>query len=182
MTYPSPIVDLSEMAELLLSCLCEAVTGFPNPPEECCLRVGDQVVHDADIYDDLCCRGLAYVTIGDVYPVVDSFPEHSIVTQANMTCGIPSWAINLKAGIIRCAPTGTDTSMPTCAEWTESAIQNAYDAQALAVAVCCAKQAWQIVQPGMSVVIGINSTTSPEGGCIERSISLQLQTPVCPTC
>lgn len=177
--YPSPIMDLSASASFLLDCLCAAVAEFPNPPGQCCLRVGNEVVHDASLYEDLCCEGLAYVTVGDIYPVVDSFPEQSIVTQANQVCFPPSWAINLKMGIVRCAPTGTDTTMPTCYDWRTAAIQDMYDAQALAVASCCFSSTWRTRQAGMSVVIGISSVTGPEGGCIERSMTIQVQTPTC---
>ena len=179
-----PITHLDTIVETLLSCLCEAVSGAANPPQNCCLRVGEEVVADADLYTDLCCEGLAYVSLGEIYPVVDSFPEHSIVTQANQVCNFPSWAISLKMGIIRCIPTGTDTTMPTCADWTAAAMQQLVDAQSLARAACCFKASWIFSEPGtgMSVVIGSNIGGQPEGGCIERSVSLQVQTINCGTC
>ena len=178
------ITHLQTIAETLLSCLCEAVSGAANPPQNCCFRVGDNVTMDADLYTDLCCEGLAYVSLGEIYPVVDSFPEHSIVTQANQVCSFPSWAISLKAGIIRCVPVGTDTTMPTCADWNSTALQQMVDAESLARAACCFKQAWITSEAGigMSVVIGSNTGTAPEGGCVERSITLQVQTINCPEC
>lgn len=178
-----PIVGLADIAELMLSCLCEAASGRANPPAQCCYRVGEEIAHDADAYTDLCCAGLAYVTVLDIYPVVDSFPEQSIVTQADWRCSIPSWAISLKAGIVRCAPTG-GLSMPTCADWTAAAQQGFLDAQSLAQAACCFKQSWQSSRQGrgLSVVIGPNSTSTPLGGCVERNITMQVQTTVCPTC
>lgn len=178
------IQHLTTITETLLSCLCEAVSGAANPPQNCCLRVGDEVVHDADLFTDLCCEGLAYVSVGEIYPVVDSFPEQSIVTQANQVCSFPSWAISLRIGIVRCAPVGTDSTMPTCAEWTEAAMQQLVDAESLARAACCFKQSWQnsSVGLGMSVVLGPISVNPPEGGCMERFMSLQVQTPNCPAC
>lgn len=179
-----PIVRLDDMATLLLSCLCQAVSGNANPPMNCCLRVGDQVVHDVDLTTDLCCEGLAYVSVGDIFPVVDSFPEQSIVSQANQKCSFPSWAVNLKMGIIRCAPVGdpNNFNMPTCADWTAAALQSLVDAQSLATAACCFKENWLILEPGFNVVIGINSQVAPNGGCMERTVSLIAQASACPEC
>ncbi len=179
---PTPIQRLTDIAEALLTCLCTAAEARPRPPQHCCFRIGEEVAHDADMFTDLCCEGLAYVSVGDIYPVVDSFPEQSIVTQADQVCSFPSWAVNLRAGIVRCAPVGTDTTMPTCAEWNVAALQNMYDAQSLASGVCCFKQDWLQLEPGLSVVIGPNSTTVPQGGCVERFVTIQVQTTVCPTC
>lgn len=180
---PSPIQHLEDMMATMLACLCEATAARPSPPQHCCYRIGPEVAYDADIYTDLCCEGLAYVSLGDVYPVVDSFPEQSIVTQANQVCSFPSWAVNIKAGIIRCVPVGTDTEMPSCTDWNAAMVQHIFDTQSLASAACCFKQAWVFdVEPGMSVVIGPNSTTTPQGGCVERFITLQVQTSVCPAC
>lgn len=179
-----PIVRLADMATLLLSCLCQAVSGNANPPMNCCLRVGDQVVQDVDLTTDLCCEGLAYVTVGEIFPVVDSFPEASIVTQADQKCSFPSWAVNLKMGIIRCVPVGDPNTfnMPTCEDWTVAALQNLVDAQSLASAACCFKENWLILEPGFNVVLGSNNTSTPNGGCIERTISLIAQASVCPEC
>lgn len=179
----SPIQHLDDMLAAMLSCLCEAAATRPRPPQHCCYRIGEEVAHDADIYTDLCCEGLAYVSLGDVYPVVDSFPEQSIVTQANQVCSFPSWAVNIKAGIVRCVPTGTTNEMPSCTDWNTAMIQHIFDTQSLASAACCFKQAWiSDIEPGMSVVIGPNSTTVPQGGCVERFITMQVQTSVCPAC
>ena len=181
---PEPVRYLDELAAMLLNCLCEAVQLRPEPPQHCCLRVGDQVIHDADVFTDLCCEGLAYVTVGVIYPVVDSFPEKSIVRQADQICSFPSWGVGLKAGILRCLPTGETLSMPTCEAWTQAALQNIYDAQSLASAACCFKQTWLSDERGMglSIVIEDNATGSTQGGCIERAISITVQTTVCPTC
>jgi hypothetical protein len=178
----TPVQHLDAIMETLLSCLCEAVSGNPNPPQKCCFRIGEQVAHDADLFSDLCCEGLAYVALGDIYPVFGPFPEPGEVDQANRACSFPSWAINVRMGILRCTPVGTDTTMPTCAEWNTAAFQQIYDVQSLATAACCFKRSWVAAQPGMSVVIGTNSTTVPEGGCVERFIGMQIQTINCPDC
>lgn len=178
----TPIMNLQGLAEIFLSCLCNAVATRAKPPLHCCFRLGDEIAQDADLYADLCCQGLAYVSLGEIYPVVNSFPEQSIVTQADQVCAIPSWAVSLRAGIIRCAPVGTNTTMPTCADWNAAMTQHILDAQSLAEAACCLKAGWIQVEPGLSFVIGPSSTTTPQGGCTERSITVQVQTIVCPDC
>lgn len=182
MTAPTSIMNLQAIMDGLLQCLCEAAATRPFPPQHCCFRVGDEIAHDADLFADLCCEGLGYVTLGDIYPVVDSFPEQSIVTQANQVCSFPSWAVSLKMGLVRCAPVGTNESMPTCVDWNAAAVQGVFDAQSLASAACCFKAAWLEAEPGLSFVIGPNSTTTPQGGCVERFVTVQVQTTVCPAC
>jgi hypothetical protein len=178
----TPITNLQGMAEMLLSCLCNAVAANPNPPLHCCFRIGEEVAQDADIFGDLCCQGLAYVTVGEIFPVINNFPDPSPLLQANQVCSIPSWAISMKMGIIRCSPVGTDTTMPSCTDWNAAFTQQMYDAQSLATAACCFKESWQTVDLGMSVVIGSSTATTPQGGCSERSLGIQAQTTVCPEC
>lgn len=170
------------LARFLLQCLCTTANRATNPPKNCCLRVGADVPMDADLYTDLCCEGLAYVSLGDVFPSTSSFPDQDIIRQAQARCGIASWAVSLRAGIIRCAPTGTETTMPTCTDWTASAVQNFTDAQVLRVASCCFLAGFQNLNDqllGMSVVINRQNQSSPNGGCLERYVTFDVQIPNC---
>lgn len=179
----TPILNLEAISETLLSCLCNAVAVRPNPPAHCCFRIGEQISHDADIFGDLCCQGLAYVALGTIFPVINSFQQRSIAgTQANDVCAIPSWSVGYKLGIVRCSPVGTDTTMPSCADWNAAATQEWADAQSLAEAVCCFRAAWKIADPGMSMLIAQSNPTSPQGGCYERFITVEIQTENCPEC
>lgn len=175
-----PLIELGQVA---LNCLSMAVTGAPNPPGEMCFRVGMEVVHDLGQFVDLCCTGLGYVSMGDTYPSSMSFPEADIVRQASSSCGPPGWGQQIRMGIIRCAPTGDlNGEPPTCADWTDAFIQNAYDAGSLRRASCCFRQ-WIInsqgFYEGMSVVIERQIQQSPAGGCVERYVTLAVQFPNC---
>lgn len=177
---------MEAIALALKTCLCDAVAVQENPPLNCCYRLAGDVAFDASMYQDLCCEGLAYVSFGDNWPSADSFPETDIIRQARGSCPPPSWGIEFKIGIIRCAPVGADLSMPTCEQWTAAAIQAMADAKALRTAACCFRAGYESIDPqldGMSVVIGRQSANTPQGGCVERSMLLQVQIPsVCDGC
>lgn len=176
-----PDILVPPLADQLLSCLCTQLSSRPNPPANCCLRVGSQVNHDADLFVDLCCEGLAYVSVGDSWPTSQA-PDLDVTNQAQDNCRIPSWAVEFRAGVVRCIPVGGENGeMPTCQEWTDAAIQGFYDASALRAAACCFKAAANALpaMDGMSVVIGRQSTVDPLGGCIERNITVTVQIPNC---
>lgn len=164
-----------------LSCLCEATERYPNPPQICCYRIGNEVIHDAGIYEDECCQGIAYVSFGEMYPTGEQFPEQDIIRQANSSCVPPTWGVIFKMGIIRCVPVG-DQNPITCDEWTEAALQNIYDAQALARAACCVRDYVITGEPrftGMSIVIDRQTQGNPLGGCVERYLTFTVQIPNC---
>jgi hypothetical protein len=183
MTFPSPD-PVIVLAQVALSCLSDAVTGVPNPPANICYRIGSEIAHDVDLVRDLCCEGLAYVSLGDTFPSSDSFPEQDIVRQANTVCAPPSWAQEFRLGIIRCVPVVIDDfgSMPTCEDWNTAALQNMWDSVALRRAACCIRNFFTDDSGffmGMSVVIGRQSQGTPLGGCVERSLAISLQFPNC---
>lgn len=162
-------------------CLCTAVNAMPNPPQHCCFRVGTQVIHDAGIFTDQCCEGIAYVMLGDLFPSSESFPEQDIVRQANANCAPPTWAVYLKMGIIRCIPVGDEDPL-TCTQWDEAALQNIFDTTALIDASCCFRSyvtRTSTSMVGMSVVIDRQVQGNPLGGCVERSLSIAVQIPNC---
>lgn len=169
------------LAAKLLECLCYQVNQQPNPPQHCCYRVGAEVAHDAGVYRDLCCEGIAYVSLGDSYASSASFPEQDIIRQANTACSPPAWGVNFKAGIIRCAPTG-DQDPPTCDDWNAAFSQNVYDALSLRRTQCCLRT-WVTTNSdlflGMSVVMERQVQGTPLGGCVERSFSIAVQIPNC---
>jgi len=178
--------QVTGLVDLAMLCLTTAVTGNPNPPANFCRRLDLQVAHDVDLYTDLCCEGLGYVSFGDIHPSWTSFPEPAIVNQAMRgPCGIPAWSVIIRMGLIRCLPTGTDTSMPTCEDWTEAFTQQVNDAQALRAASCCFSNAAQGLADaagpywGMSVAIGMQQQIQLQGGCVERNVIITAQIPNC---
>jgi len=176
-----PVIQLAVAA---LSCLSQAVTGLPGAPANICFRVGLDVAHDLDMVNDLCCEGLAYVALGDTYPSSTSFPEQDIVRQANAVCPPVSWGQTFKFGIVRCVPVVMDDlgTMPSCADWNAAALQNWYDSIALRRAACCFRAFFTNnigLFEGMSVVIERQTQGSPNGGCVERSLTITAQMPNC---
>lgn len=178
-----PIIDvlLEPLMDQILACLCEAAARIPNPPQHCCFRVGE-VAHDAGLNQDLCCEGLAYVTLGDIYPSSTSFPEQDIIRQAAASCAPPTWAVAVKMGIIRCVPVGDLYNPVSCTEWNTAAKQTIYDSFALRNAACCVRNyitAGTDAFLGMSVIIERQTQGNPGGGCVERSINMTIQIPNC---
>lgn len=182
-------VDLvPTVAAVLKSCLCEAFALNPAPPLFCCYRLPGEVAMDMDINRDLCCDGLAYVQVGDMWVSSNSFPEQDIVRQAQAKCGPPSWGFDLKFGILRCVPVvgETENDFPTCAQWDAAAAQQMADSASLRQAACCFRNAFLALSGqyvGMSVVIGRMGGGSPQGGCSDRFMAAQVQIPtVCDGC
>jgi len=168
------------MSDAALSCLTMAVTGNPGAPGVICFRVGMEIIHDLDMFGDLCCTGLGYVTLGDTWASSASFPEQDIVRQANTVCAPPAWGQTVKMGIVRCVPVmGEQGSMPTCQEYTDAHTQNVYDSISLRRAACCLRTWVQTNMLGMSVVIQRQTQGPPLGGCVERSVTVDIQFPNC---
>lgn len=183
---PNPDQFLTALMDQLLLCLCEKAAAQPNPPQHCCFRVGTEIVHDAGILEDQCCEGIAYVALGDTFPSSDSFPEADIVRQADAVCAPVTWAQVFKVGIIRCSPVGDEFRGPSCGDWNAAARQNIADAQTLRQVACCMRN--YIVTNsglffGMSMVIDRQVQGNPQGGCVERSMTITVQFPnLCDGC
>jgi hypothetical protein len=179
---PDPDMFVSVLMDELLSCLCENAAAQPGAPQHCCFRVGTEVAHDAGILQDLCCEGIAYVSLGDTYPSSTSFPEQDIVRQADAKCAPPTWAQVFQVGIIRCVPVGNEFLPPNCDEWNAASRQNVIDAQTLRRVACCMRNFIVTnagVFDGMSLVIDRQTQGTPLGGCVERSMRLTAQFPNC---
>jgi hypothetical protein len=179
-TQVNAILDMAEQ------CLTQALNANPNVPANICRRLDLQVAWDADLYTDLCCEGLAYVSFGDIVPSWTGFPEPAITNQANWgACSPPSWGVSFRMGVVRCVPVGTDSTMPTCTEWRDASTQQAHDAQALRAATCCLRQAIVAATDaagpfwGMSAVIGQQGQLQLQGGCVERNAEITVQIPNC---
>lgn len=166
--------------EQLLSCLCNAASVQPNPPAHCASRVGTEIVHDLGQYTDICCEGLAYVTLGDTFFSTDNFPDQDIIRQVRGSCAPPTWAQEFRVGLVRCISAGqSNGEPPSDITWTEEAVQNMYDSQTLRQVACCIRD-WvrtSAAYDGMSVVVNRQVQTNPNGGCVERYMTVVLQFP-----
>lgn len=182
---PSPgrLDPVSELFTQLLACLCQSVAQNANPPLYCEPRVGTEITQDLGQYTDLCCSGLAYVALGDVYFTQDNFPDQEVARQIRGSCAPASWAQVFKMGIIRCIPVGQpDGEPPTTADWIAASAQNLVDSQSLRQAACCirewvTKTAQGTIYDGMSVVVDRQTQLNPQGGCTERNVNVTIQFP-----
>lgn len=147
----------------LLDCFCAAIPlemAADKTPDECCFRSGEIVSADASVYQDLCCSGLAWVRPVSMFSSGEDFPnpDTAVVTNA---CGPYAWGVTLELGILRCAPTGSATQIPTCDEWTEFHEDIMNDARAMRRAICCLTAQ---LDPS-SIAIGAWSPLPTSGGC-----------------
>jgi len=185
-TSPLPLSTadplVGTLMDELLSCLCEQAARAANPPANCCFRIGSTVAHDGGIMQDLCCEGIGYVSLGDIYPSSTSFPEADIVRQAAASCAPPTWGVSFQIGLIRCVPVGDMNFPPSCLEWDTAARQNVIDALTLRRTACCFRD-FVVTNSGlflgMSVVIERQNQGLPQGGCVERSLQLTAQIANC---
>lgn len=161
-------------AERLLDCL---ETALPTQmvsakiPAHISFRPGEIVSADASVYDDLCCEGLAWVRIADIFSTSVDFPapDTSVLVTG---CGPMAWGVVLEMGIMRCAPTGDINTIPTSSEWNELQQDVMNDAAAMRHAMCCFIAAYD----PSSVAIGSWEPLPTSGGCAGGlwKISLQL--------
>ena len=171
-----PDVSVVPLLESGLAALQEAFASNPNPPARIGLRVGEEIVHDLDGSNDLCCAGLAYLSVGDQTPVWTGV-DVDLLRQEQQQCAPPLWVIRIRMGILRCTPYSDDTSMPDESEWTAAAIQDAHDCAALRDATA----RFQRLAAGLDgryrlrVLVDSVSMVPPDGGCLERWVQLYAQ-------
>ncbi len=171
------------IAAALLNCLCTNVELISLPPAHCCYRIGE-AAHDVGPNVDICCEGLAYVSLGDTKPV-SIYLDADQARQGQAPCGPPTWGQDFRVGIVRCVPVfdpETSDDPPTCEAWNTAAALNWEDSWALRRTVCCFRS-WVRAQTGamlgMTVVIESQVQSQPQGGCVERYVTLGVQFPNC---
>ena len=155
------------LAQALLDCLTTELALNPDPPANACLRAGNQVIHDIDAgisADKVCCPGLNYVRIGQVFPSTD-FPQPD--TRSDRCLSLTR-AVEFTAGVVRCIPRMGTPEGPTCADWTTAATHDANDIDALYRAACCFVEtsAFKAMR-GRRYTIQ-TSTVEQTADCIER--------------
>ena len=173
------------LGNLAMSCLNGAIALIDADyrPSTTCFRVGSEPPHDLGQFEDLCCRGFGYISLGDIWPSTSSFPESDIVRQANTACPPAAWGVDFKVALVTCVPIVGDTDLapPTCLSWTEAYLKTLAHAEALRRVACCFRNAVQATPEflGMSVVIGRQLQGALQGGCTERYVTLSVQMPNC---
>lgn len=162
------------LAQALLDCLTTELALNIDPPANACLQVANQVIHDVDAQisaDKVCCPGLNYVRVGQVYPSTD-FPTPD---PHHEKCLSLTRAVEFTAGVIRCIPRMGTPEGPTCADWELAAQHDANDIDALFKAVCCFVETTEFkAMRGRRYTIQ-TSTVEQTADCIERMLIMTVE-------
>lgn len=160
---------IQPIAQEVLDCLCAALItehGLPTMleggtrPSSCCFRVGEIASMDASEFEDLCCSGLAWVRVADIFSSSTDFPTPDTLTVWT-GCGPQAWGVVFEVGVMRCAPTGSVESIPTCDDWLALQDLVMRDAKAMRQAFCCL---FNQFDPG-SIALGSWVPLPTTGGC-----------------
>ena len=162
------------LARELLECYEQELMKVAAPPEFIQLRPGNVVAHLLSTYEDECCQGLAWVRPAGFFPSSSVFPTQD---AAPVKGGPRAWGITLELGAVRCAPVGTEDTIPTEEEWDTTVQAVMDDAAAMRRAVCCFIDA----KPGRSgrVLPGLWQPIEVQGGCVGGLMTVVVQGPAC---
>jgi hypothetical protein len=158
-----------EYAQILLTCLREALDAGPNPiaPEHVCLRFGQEVRPQLGTQTDECCSGLAWVRVVEVDPI--GSPDDLGSNNCPITSGR---RLLLETGTARCIPFGTVQAPTSCDAWTEAALKMDADHAAMEAALCCFRDTVQDIVD--NVFPGIYNTLGPDGNCILGTLGVSV--------
>lgn len=149
----------------------DTLTGQPIRPV--CLRTGARPVLLASPSEDECCLRLAWLRRTQLYPSVQGrFPAPDPDAEP---CDVRRWGVAFELGASRCAPLGSDTSLPTCADWTAVTLAGYDDGAALRRAVLL----WQESHQHDTVKIVSDDPGEVEGGCVHTTLSIVVAAPAC---
>jgi len=147
----------------------DTLNGDPLRPV--CLRTGSRPELLATGTEDECCSRLAWLRLTQLYPSAQAaFPAPDDIAAP---CDVRRWAVGLELGASRCAPVGTETTLPTCSEWTAVTMAGYDDSAALRRTVLL----WQADHPYDTVKIESVDPGSVEGGCVHVTLSIIVAAP-----
>jgi hypothetical protein len=162
------------LLEELLECLGQEVAKVEYPPLYVQPRIGETVDHLLSTSQDECCDGLAYVRPAGFFPSSGVFPAQD---EAPLPKGILAWAVTFELGVIRCAPTPDEHSIPTAEQWQDLTQAVMDDGAAMRRAICCFIDAKP--NRARNVLVGQWSPVGIQGGCVGGVIPLTVRGPVC---
>lgn len=173
MAVDDPLV--MPLAIELLDCYAQELAKLEDPPEHIGIRPGTTVDFLLSTSEDECCEGLAWVRPAGFFPSSGPFPTQDTVAQKQ---GTVSWGVTLELGIVTCAPTPDEHSIPTAAEWLATTQQVMDGAAAMRRALCCFIEAdrprrLQNVLPGLWQPVAV------QGGCVGGILPVTLRGPAC---
>ena len=172
-----PIADplVMPLARELLACYEQELAKIADPPQHIGLRPGSVVDFLMSTGSDECCEGLGWVRPAAFFPSSGTFPTQDATPLKQNVTG---WAVTLEMGIVRCAPTPDEHSIPSDADW-DDVTQAVMDASAaMRRAICCFIDADRINRL-QRVLPGIWQPVSVEGGCVGGILPVTLRGPAC---
>jgi len=122
-----------------------------------CLRRGTRIELLASLAEDECCTGLVWVRWAGDWPS-RNFPTPD---QDVRRCDVQRWAVQFEVGAASCAPVGDASTLPTCEEWTASALAEYDDAATIRRALCL----YATDHPGTLVQVGAGEPLELDERC-----------------
>lgn len=157
---------------LLLACLQIAAEAQPAVPTNFIFLPGSQADPDLSAYEDMCCAGTAYVRVAQAAPASMSITQ---TDSGESPCQPLAWNAVLEMGIMRCAPSGTITSIPTPAQWTAAHQLMMQDFNTMVTAFAQFKSIYDLDQ----MFLGDWQPVGPNGGCLIGTIPVTTQVMGC---
>lgn len=172
-----PVADplVMPLAIEMLECYEQELLKLEDPPASIGIRPGTTVDFLLSTTDDECCGGLGWVRPVGFYPssTVALTPDETPQKQ-----GTTAWAVVLEMGIVTCAPTHDEHSIPSNEEWLTTA-QMVMDASAaMRRAICCFIDADRINRI-QRVLPGTWEPVAVQGGCVGGVLTVTLRGPAC---
>lgn len=159
----------------LLECLEIEIDKVTNPPLYRGLRPGQVVDHLISTTSDECCQGLAWVRPVLFVPSSGVFP---IQDEAPVPRGTGAWAVTLEMGVVRCAPTPDENSIPSNATWNALVQEIMDDAAAMRRAICCYVAANPVARTKWTLPLEWQPLDT-EGGCVGGTLQVVMRGPAC---
>lgn len=173
MSLADPVV--MPLAYELLACLEDEIARVANPPKYVGLRPGQVVDHLLSTTSDECCEGLAWVRPALFVPSSGKFP---IQDEEPVPGGTRAWAITFELGAVRCAPTPSETTIPSVAEWNAVVQAVMDDAAAMRRAICCFIAANPVARTKYTLPLEWQPLDT-EGGCVGGTLQVVVKGPAC---
>lgn len=134
-------------------------------PERACVISGELA------WDECECGQLTVAIVSEYESNGTAIPRAGAENPGRRSCGPPLYVANYVVTMLRCAPTGTNTAPPTCAELEAFARMSTEDAWAVRLGViCCLDEAISNRLPNgtklyRDFVVGTQTRIGPQGAC-----------------
>jgi hypothetical protein len=165
----------SPLAYEMLACFEQELDKEATPPKYRGRRPGQVVDHLLSTTSDECCEGSAWVRVASFFPSSGKFPEQD---QDPLNSGTRAWAVTLELGVVRCAPTPDENSIPSTAQWNAVADAVDDDAASMRRAICCFIEASPTARRGYVLPLDWQPL-DVEGGCVGGTLRVIVRGPAC---